>query len=258
MFSLEFKNIDEFEIFQIPCDEEIQKKNIKNFISTNLKLQTTIAKDCIYFYNYCEVLKLYQIYKTKKTYLSTVIFEPLLFGLLFESGDIHTQKNYLFESEKYFVLYLSGLFQFVYIKDMATTKDTVVEYLKQQNIGIANIIFIKTQEINKLKNRYKNSLKKQKLSFVKYTQTYLIYPTIVGIVLMAYLVKDDAIQEVKQQLNITPTIKAIIQNEVLIDNKWYQKDDIYQGYKLQQVNKNNVVFLINDKHIVVNIIYVDR
>jgi hypothetical protein len=250
MFRKEFKTIKDFEIFQIPCDGEISKKNIKNFVWTNLKLKTTIKKDCIYFYNYCEVLALYQIYKTKKSYITSVIFEPLLFGLLFDNKDINIHKSCLFETENYFVLYANSSMQFVYIKDISTTKETITNFLSQQNIELHSTKFLTIKEINRLKE---NSKDITNLPYIKHSNTYLIYPIVASVLLLIYLNKDDVAQEVKQQLNITPTIKAIVQNEVLIDDKWYKKDDTYQGYKIQKIEKNKVVFFINSKQISVKI-----
>ncbi len=259
MFNNKFIKQTNFDIFSITCDEKIQKKNIKNFILTNLKLQTTIQKNYLYFYHWCEVLNQYQIYKTKNMLLSNINIEPLLFGLVFVDKSYDKQQNYLFETDEYFVLYISSDIEFVFIKDNSTTKDTIVEYLSQHGIDIDKTIFMTNNQMYELEiqfNKHKKNFKE--LPYIQQSQRYLVFVISALLILFIYLNKDQAVQKVQQQLNIKPIIKAIINNEALIENSWYKIDGIYKGYKIINIKNNEVVFLINNKTITAKIVDENR
>jgi len=258
MFKPHIPPVGSFEIFQISCDEKIPTKNIKKFLETNLKSQTTMTKDCVYFYIYCKVLKIYQIYKIKKPHISSVIFEPLLCGLLYDTQKLNRQKNYLFVTDGYVSLFVAGSFAHVYIKDTATTTDTIKEFLTQQNIDIYDTIQLYHNDITKLKQNHKNYKKLQKLNQIKYSQTYIIFAILAIVLLGLYLNKNEATVQIKQQLNIAPTIKAIVSGEVLIDNKWYKRDDNYQDYKIAQIAKTQVVLVLKNRQIIVKVADDDR
>lgn len=258
MFKPHIRPVGSFEIFQISCDEKIPTKNIKKFLETNLKSQTSMTKDCVYFYIYCEVLKIYQIYKTKKPRISATIFEPLLCGLLYDAKNLNRRKNYLFVTDDYISLFVSGSFVHVYIKDTATTTDTIKEFLTQQNIDIYDTIQVRQNDMVKLKQDHKNHKKLQKLNHIKYSQTYIIFVILAIVLLALYLNKNEATAQIKQQLNIAPTIKAIVSGEVLIGDKWYKRDDDCQGYKILQIAKTQVIFVLKDTQIIVKVTQDDR
>ncbi len=258
MFKPHIPPVGSFEIFQISCDEKIPTKNIKKFLETNLKSQTTMTKDCIYFYIYCEVLKIYQIYKTNKPRISSVIFEPLLCGLLYDIQNLNRRKNYLFVTDDYISLFVSGSFAHVYIKDAATTTGTIKEFLTQQNIDIYDTIQVCQSDIAKLKQDHEDHKKIQKLNHIKYSQTYIVFAILAIVLLGLYLNKNEATAHIKQQLSTAPTIKAIVSGEVLIDDKWYKRYDDYQDYKILQIAKTQVIFVLKDKQIIVKVADDDR
>ena len=54
--------VEELEIVEIEIDEEIEKKNLKDFISTSLKLKNiNLPKNKKIILNYIEELKTYQL-----------------------------------------------------------------------------------------------------------------------------------------------------------------------------------------------------
>ncbi|MFA9373630.1 MAG: hypothetical protein ACERKK_05665, partial [Poseidonibacter sp.] len=65
--------------------------------------------------------------------------------------------------------------------------------------------------------------------------------------------------KVKKQKNINIfKVKAIISNNVLINNKWIKQNEFINGYKLIEINKNSVVLQKNNKQINIKVFENDK
>ena len=142
--------IKEIISLELDVTEEINNKNLKDFVLTSLSLNNKIVKnDDLVYVNYIKELKQYQILviESKYKYAYFQVFEIF-----------YSEKNLSFDlylCSDFFCLYKNGTFYYYQLIEFATSLEEILEFInKKFNTKIDNYKEIESKYLDELKNRY--------------------------------------------------------------------------------------------------------
>lgn len=146
-----FYSIENIDIIDIEASEEIEKKSLKDFISTSLKLKNiNLTKDSKVILNYIKELKIYQLLLFQN--VSTNLEIELFFELIKDN-----QKEFIsFIYKKYFLIFKNNKIYYIQKIDETLNYIEFLEYLnKLFKINNESFITINQEEL------HKNNISKQ-------------------------------------------------------------------------------------------------
>ncbi len=146
-----FYSIENIDIIDIEASEEIEKKSLKDFISTSLKLKNiNLTKDSKVVLNYIKELKIYQLLLFQN--VSTNLEIELFFELIKDN-----QKEFIsFIYKKYFLIFKNNKIYYIQKIDETLNYIEFLEYLnKLFKINNESFITINQEEL------HKNNISKQ-------------------------------------------------------------------------------------------------
>lgn len=166
---LEFLNLTNLIIIDLEVSEKIENKNLKNFLSTALKLKNINleAKNKILF-NYIEELNEYQIIIAKDEFL---YFEFQIFDIYLK--DKKQNKYELIFTEEFFCIYKEQEFYYIQKQNADVSKDDFLEFLnKKFNIQIDEYFEFNKVELEDLKKTFLDSKEKKSLKYFNRKKDY--------------------------------------------------------------------------------------
>ncbi len=236
-----FVDLDKLKIVEINSTEKIDRKDIQRFIKTNLKNQNIkIEHHNHYFYNYCDRFGLYQVFVLKKELFKNIVIEPYIFSVLFNKKDIYLNSNTLIITDRYTVIYTDGKMSRVFLNSLSNSQDDVINYLKQQKITIDEIKRYKKNKIESFKQKFKTN-KIKNLDRLKEKSRWLYLVVVLFIFISFFAIDDDIGIKIKEQIVQKPKLKAIVDDEALLDDMWLKTDDVYKGYIVKKIDKTKTV-----------------
>lgn len=165
-----FSPINQINFIEIEVSEEIDIKNIKNFISTSLTLKNKNIsnKDKIYL-NYIKELKQYQVFILEKDYK---YFDFQIFESFFDAENQNNESN-LFVCDNFFALYKNGLcYYFQNIQDNIKI-DEVIDFInKKFFINIKNVEKVDNKQLEELRKKYLKNNNKNLLKTISLKNNY--------------------------------------------------------------------------------------
>ena len=255
-----FIDIDNVIIIEKNVTEEIEKKNLKYFIHTILNEQNHFFdRKTHIFYSFIPSSLKYIIYLTNNKYSKYNSLLPHIFTVMYFLKKLDKNKIDLFTTKNFFALYLYG--DMVYYRKIEenTHQKDIKNYIEK----IFNIIFdneynYDEHAVNDIKINYMHNYNKiskiASLNDKNETKIILIYLLLflnilvgLGIIYVNqysnYTSNKKAIKiHAKNDLVVKlPVIRAVLLNSILINNVWYNKNDTYKSFLIQDINSNYVV-----------------
>lgn len=231
---LEFLNLTNLIIIDIEVSEKIESKNLKNFLSTTLKLKNINlkSKEKILF-NYIEELKEYQIIIAKSDFL---YFEFQVFDEFLK--DKNQNLYQVVFCQNFFCIYKGLEFYYIQKLEADISKDDLLEFLnKRFNIQIDEHFEFNKVELENLKKNFLESKEKKSLKYFNYKKDYeffiYIFYTFLLIVLF-FIYKD--LYEIKEN--------SAIANEV-IDMKIIEKKFEFKSFEKELKEITNKIQDLN-------------
>lgn len=242
-----FSPINQINFIEIEVSEEIDIKNIKNFISTSLTLKNKNIsnKDKIYL-NYIKELKQYQVFILEKDYK---YFDFQIFESFFDAENQNNESN-LFVCDNFFALYKNGLcYYFQNIQDNIKI-DEVIDFInKKFFINIKNVEKVDNKQLEELRKKYlknnnKNLLKTISLKNNYSFKFYLLYIFLLCFFSIFSTFNNQFYQETIQE---NPNLLEKIKNDfkfICLENKIKPILKDIEKYKLNlnsfEVRENNL------------------
>lgn len=218
-------SIENIDIIDIEASEEIEKKSLKDFISTSLELKNiNLTKDSKVILNYIKELKIYQLLLFQN--ISTNLEIELFFELIKDN-----QNEFIsFIYKKYFLIFKNNKIYYIQKIDETLNYIEFLEYLnKLFKINNESFITINQEEL------YKNNISKQsKVEYFNLKNDNSFYFYILYISTLIFIIIFFYINNIEENSN----------KEVIIDTKIVENS--YKFNSFEQESKK--LFLNLEKY----------
>lgn len=175
--------VEELEIVEIEIDEEIEKKNLKDFISTSLKLKNiNLPKNKKIILNYIEELKTYQLILVE---IEFKYLEIELFYKLYEQNNKNETIAFLYKN--YFLIFKNDKFYYLQRIEENIQSIELLNYLnKNFEIDIHNFISVNSEDLY-LKDDLLNDKNYIEYFNLKKSYSFFIYITYLIFLLLIFI-----------------------------------------------------------------------
>lgn len=175
--------VEELEIVEIEIDEEIEKKNLKDFISTSLKLKNiNLPKNKKIILNYIEELKTYQLILVE---IEFKYLEIELFYKLYEQNNKNETIAFLYKN--YFLIFKNDKFYCLQRIEENIQSIELLNYLnKNFEIDIHNFISVNSEDLY-LKDDLLNDKNYIEYFNLKKSYSFFIYITYLIFLLLIFI-----------------------------------------------------------------------
>jgi phosphopantetheine adenylyltransferase len=249
----DFVSIEDIQIIQEKVSEQISTNFLYKFITTSIVNSKLISSKYNIYYKYIQDIDIYNIYLLPKINKEQILI-PYIFTVLYSTNKLNYNENHLFIAQNYFVVYINGNMQcFNKIEDTSTNNDIKYYVNKHLKINIDTVYEVSKNYEQEIKEQYiseyNNITKLEKLE--KQTKKNYIYIVLICVslaFLFAYIKILQPNKSTKKAYTIKvqklklPTIKAIVNQNALIDNIWYKKDDSVSKYLIENITNEYVNF----------------
>lgn len=164
-----FYSIEDIEIIEIEATEEIEKKNLKSFISTFLELKNiNLPKDSKVILNYINELGIYQLLILNSNFKH---LELELFSKIYEENK---QKNIIaFLYGNYFLIFKNSKFYYLQKVEENIKIAELMSYLnKNFEIDLQTLITIDKESLYSKKDEFLQSKNKNSIEFFGLNKNY--------------------------------------------------------------------------------------
>ena len=175
--------VEELEIVEIEIDEEIEKKNLKDFISTSLKLKNiNLPKNKKIILNYIEEFKTYQLILVE---IEFKYLEIELFYKLYEQNNKNETIAFLYKN--YFLIFKNDKFYYLQRIEENIQSIELLNYLnKNFEIDIHNFISVNSEDLY-LKDDLLNDKNYIEYFNLKKSYSFFIYITYLIFLLLIFI-----------------------------------------------------------------------
>jgi hypothetical protein len=247
-------DISNITIIKQQVTENISNNNLNDFLNTLLDSHNIQKENFEIYYLYSKFSSEYILFIIPK--LSKInIPIPYVFSNYYIDNNVHKDID-LFITDHFFVLYIEGKIEYFKEINNHESSNEICEYVtKYLNIQIDNIYLISKEQLNNMMINYKldptnniNILEKN-----RYTIYMLILICSIILLFVYYITfeqtkLDNNTNIIKVNKNIVlPTIKAIVDNSVLIDGIWLKVGDSYNAYLIKRIDNKYIDITLNKK-----------
>lgn len=233
-----FYSIEDIEIIEIEASEEIEKKNLKSFISTFLELKyINLSKDSKVILNYINELGIYQLLILNSNFKH---LELELFSKIYEENN---QKNIIaFLYRNYFLIFKNSKFYYLQKIEENIKIAELMSYLnKNFEIDLQTLITIDKESLYLKKDEFLQSKNKNSIEFLSLNKnysflSYIFYLLILTIFILFFYTNEN--------IEIKSDVQNFDTSNILENYKFNSFEDKARKiiYKLNQKNLNLIGF----------------
>lgn len=233
-----FYSIEDIEIIEIEATEEIEKKNLKSFISTFLELKNiNLSKDSKVILNYINELGIYQLLIVSSNFKH---LELELFSKIYEENN---QKNIIaFLYRNYFLIFKNSKFYYLQKIEENIKIAELMSYLnKNFEIDLQTLITIDKESLYLKKDEFLQSKNKNSIEFLSLNKnysflSYIFYLLILTIFILFFYTNEN--------IEIKSDVQNFDTSNILENYKFNSFEDKARKiiYKLNQKNLNLIGF----------------
>lgn len=233
-----FYSIEDIEIIEIEATEEIEKKNLKSFISTFLELKyINLSIDSKVILNYIKELGIYQLLILNSNFKH---LELELFSKIYEENN---QKNIIaFLYRNYFLIFKNSKFYYLQKIEENIKIAELMSYLnKNFEIDLQTLITIDKESLYLKKDEFLQSKNKNSIEFLSLNKnysflSYIFYLLILTIFTLFFYTNEN--------IEIKSDVQNFDTSNILENYKFNSFEDKARKiiYKLNQKNLNLIGF----------------
>ncbi len=233
-----FYSIEDIEIIEIEASEEIEKKNLKSFISTFLELKyINLSKDSKVILNYINELGIYQLLILNSNFKH---LELELFSKIYEENN---QKNIIaFLYGNYFLIFKNSKFYYLQKIEENIKIVELMGYLnKNFQIDLQTLITIDKESLYLKKDEFLQSKNKNSIEFFDLNKNYSFFSYIFYLLILTIFI---LFFYTNENIEIKSDVQNFDTSNILENYKFNSFEDKARKiiYKLNQKNLNLIGF----------------